>query len=200
MIDRSKVDTAVRASRCVLTVVSVVLLGLASWQPLAAQPVADEYKIKAAFLFHFAQLVDWPPGALNTADQSLQVCVFHDKAQGRQFESTLNGKIVGTRTVLVREVANAQGLQGCNVVFLGGEQDRRQAAILKELRGLPVLTVVETPDAMPDGGMIRFHLDENRVRFDIDLGSAESSHIKISSRLLLLASMVTGGDEMERER
>jgi hypothetical protein len=40
--------------------------------------------------------------------------------------------------------------------------------------------------------MIRFHLEADRIRFDINLTAADSAHLKISSRLLLLASSVTG--------
>ena len=48
--------------------------------------------------------------------------------------------------------------------------------------------------------MIRFHLDEGKTRFDINLASAESSHLKISSRLLLLATSVNRGGVADRGR
>jgi hypothetical protein len=48
--------------------------------------------------------------------------------------------------------------------------------------------------------MIRFHLDEDKIRFDINLNGAESSHLKISSRLLLLATSVTQSSIPNRER
>jgi hypothetical protein len=68
------------------------------------------------------------------------------------------------------------------------------------MRGMPVLTVGETSNFLSDGGMIRFHLDEGRIRFDINLAAAESSHLQISSRLLLLASSVTQSGVSERSR
>jgi hypothetical protein len=40
--------------------------------------------------------------------------------------------------------------------------------------------------------MIRFHLEADRIRFDINLTAADSAHLQISSRLLLLATSVTG--------
>jgi hypothetical protein len=65
---------------------------------------------------------------------------------------------------------------------------------------MPVLTVGETDDFLSSGGMIRFHLDEDKIRFDINLNGAESSHLKISSRLLLLATSVTQSSIPNRER
>jgi hypothetical protein len=56
---------------------------------------------------------------------------------------------------------------------------------------MPVLTVGETDNFLSDGGMIRFHFEADKIRFDINLDEAESSHLKISSRLLLLATSVT---------
>ena len=51
-----------------------------------AQPVSEEYSVKAAFIFHFAQLVDWPDGALNSG---LDVCMFDDEPRRKQLQDTL---------------------------------------------------------------------------------------------------------------
>jgi hypothetical protein len=48
--------------------------------------------------------------------------------------------------------------------------------------------------------MIRFHLEDGKIRFDINLGAADSAHLKISSRLLILATSVTRGAGTDRER
>jgi hypothetical protein len=48
--------------------------------------------------------------------------------------------------------------------------------------------------------MIRLRLDDDKIRFDINAGAADSSQLKISSRLLLLATTVTLGDERDRRR
>jgi len=71
---------------------------------------------------------------------------------------------------------------------------------LRGLRGIPVLMVGETSNFLSEGGMIRFHLVEGKIRFDINLGAADSSHLKISSRLLLLATSVTYGSDVGQGR
>ena len=55
-------------------------------------------------------------------------------------------------------------------------------------------------NSINDRGMIRFHLEEDKIRFDINLGGAESSHLKISARLLLLATLVTQSGAADRGR
>jgi hypothetical protein len=162
----------------------------------SAQPATEEYKVKAAFLFHFAQLVDWPASALKAGDQSLELCVYDDEPHLRELQSTLEGKPIANRTLHVRVLGQTQGPQGCNIFFLSRDEVRHQTVVLKSLRGQPVLTVGETDTFLSDGGMIRFRLEEDKVRFDINLESADAAHLKISSRLLLLATTVTlGGGE-----
>lgn len=176
-------------------VCSIFLLTLIAHRAACAQSPSDEYKVKAAFIFHFAQLVDWPSGALSTIDPSINLCVFDDEPSLKELQSTLQGKLVKDRVLNVRLLSQPQGAQGCNILFLSGGGDRRQVAILKSLRGQPVLTVGETDSFVADGGMIRLRLQSNKFRFDINGAAADSSQLKISSRLLLLATSVTLGDQ-----
>jgi len=173
----------------VLLWVSLLISGLPQYA--RPQPVAAEYQVKAAFIFHFAQFVDWPPGVLINSDSSMILCVFDDEPRRQEFQSTIEGKAIGARVLHVRQISQSQEVQGCNILFLSRDEARRQTAILKSLRGMPILTVGETDNFLSSGGMIRFHLDEDKIRFDINLDGAESSHLKISSRLLLLATSVT---------
>jgi hypothetical protein len=137
--------------------------------------------------------VEWPPGALNSGDGSLNLCIFDDEPRLADLRSTIDGKPIGSRVFHVVPLNAAQELQGCNMLFISRDGARRQSAILKRLRGQPVLTVGESGDFFPDGGMIRFHIEENKIRFDINLDAANVSHLKISSQLLLLASVVKRG-------
>jgi hypothetical protein len=169
-------------------------------QSARAQSAPEEYQVKAAFLFHFAQFVDWPAGVLNNGDPSLRLCIFDDEPRRQELQSTIEGKAIGGRVFHVRLMGQPQEIQGCNILFLSRDEARRQTAVLRSVRGMPVLTVGETANFLSDGGMIRFHLEEDKVRFDINLGGAESSHLKISSRLLLLAASVTQSATTNRGR
>jgi YfiR/HmsC-like len=179
---------------CFALLVSVVQ------QPVRAQSAADEYQVKAAFLFHFAQFLAWPSSALNAGDPSLSLCIFDDEPRRQELQSTIEGKPIGARVLHVRLISQPQEIQGCKILFLSRDEARRQSAILKSLRGMSVLTVGETSNFLSDGGMIRFHLEEGKVRFDINLAAAESSHLEISSRLLLLATSVTRSSVADRGR
>jgi hypothetical protein len=195
-----KAIPGVRISALTFVLFSAVWLASGARQSACAQPATAEYKVKAAFLFHFAQLVEWPAGAFGAGGQSLNLCIFADEPHLRELQDTLEGKLVGTRVLHVLLLSSPQSAQGCNMLFLSSEEVRRQAVILKNLRGQPVLTVGESENFLSDGGMIQLHLEDDKVRFDINAGLADSSHLKISSRLLLLATSVTLIDGQGRGR
>jgi hypothetical protein len=176
----------------------LLLSGVAQYS--RAQSNADEYDVKAAFLFHFAEFIDWPPGVLDSADNSLRLCILDDEPHRQELQSTIEGKLVEGRVFHVVPISPLQEIKDCSILFLSHDEARHQAAIVKSLRGMPVLTVGETADFLSDGGMIRFHLEEGKIRFDINLQAAESSHLKIGSRLLLLATSVTRPDVADRGR
>jgi hypothetical protein len=67
--------------------------------------------------------------------------------------------------------------------------------VLASLRGKAVLTVGETEDFAEDGGMIAFLVEENKIRFEINLEAADKAKLKISSKLLALAKTVIGNQK-----
>ena len=66
------------------------------------------------------------------------------------------------------------------------------ADTLSALHGQPVLTVTESPWAVPPESMINFVLVDDKVRFDIAPRVAESNKLKISARLLGVARSLVG--------
>jgi hypothetical protein len=137
---------------------------------------SSEYQVKAAFLFHFAQFVDWPPEAFKANDSPITYCT----VGGDPVEGGLDFKEAGDS-------------QGCQILFLGIADKKVVSVTLGKLSGSPVLTVGESEHFAQGGGMIGFFLEDNKVRFEINLEAAEHAKLKISARLLALAKTVIGG-------
>jgi YfiR/HmsC-like len=179
---------------CRVTACSLILtLLLVSPSSLPASSTAEEYSIKAAFLFHFAQFVDWPTEAFKETASPLTYCTLGADPFHGALETTLNGKTVGTRTIRVLHFKQTQEIYGCHILFVGAAEKSFRPQMLVSLRESPVLTVGETENFAKEGGMIGFCLEENKIRFEINLEAAEHAKLKISSRLLALARTVIGG-------
>jgi hypothetical protein len=87
----------------------------------------------------------------------------------------------------------AQEIQGCQVLFIGAAEKKSLRAILLSAKGNSLLSVGESEHFLQEGGMIGFLLEENKIRFEVNLEAAQNAKLRISSRLLALAKSVIGG-------
>src|ERR1700722_5127277 len=143
-----------------------------------------ESQVKAAFLFHFAEFVDWPAGALGNAGDPFLICVVGEDPFHGDLETTIQGKLIATRTVRVRHVKQMQETQTCHVLFIGKNEFKDVSSLAATLRNKPVLTVGESENFLQSGGIIRFCMEDRKVRFEVNQEAAEAANLKISSRLL----------------
>jgi len=174
----------------VLLAVAVHVCSGTAW----AQSTVDEYHMKAAFLFHFAQLVEWPADSPNEGGHSLLVCTLGDDPIHGELESTIAGKQIGSRILRIRHMSPLQDTRGCNVLFISKSEGNRIPALLATLQNAPVLTVGDADGFLGAGGMIRLFLEGNKVRFEINRQAAETARLRISSQLLLLSRNVGGSN------
>lgn len=174
--------------------VAALLVLLTRWggvvEAAAQDGSSSEYAVKADFLYHFAQFVEWPEGAFRDANSPLVYCTIGFDPFKGALDTTLKGKTVGGRPVEVRHLKQAPEAQGCHLLFVGEGQQRQIPAVLAEFHGRPVLIAGETEKFTAEGGTIGFVLDGNKVRFEVNLGAAEKSDLKISAKLLALARAV----------
>jgi hypothetical protein len=160
--------------------------------PLRAElPVGNEYNVKAAFLFHFAQFVEWPADVFSEATSPLTYCTIGEDPFSGTLDETLKGKSVSSHPLRVLHLGVRERVADCQVLFVGAAERKRLGDVLTSANGHPVLCVGETDHFTQDGGMIGFFIENNKVRFDINLQAAERARLKISSQLLLLAKNVT---------
>jgi len=152
-----------------------------------------EYQVKAAFLYHFAQFVEWPEETFKDAGSLLTYCTIGEDPFQGYLDVALNGKTIGARSFRVLHFRQSREIQGCQVLFIGAGEKKFLDAILTSIKGNSILTVGESEHFVQDGGMIGFCLEENKIRFEINLETAQRAKLRISSRLLALAKSVIGG-------
>jgi hypothetical protein len=148
-----------------------------------------EVQIKAAFLYKFGEFVQWPPAALR-ADAPFAIGVMGADDVAAALEQVVADRTVQGRPVVVRRVRRGEALGGLHVLFIGQADGARLAETLAAAKGQPLLTVTESDNAISHGSVINFVAEDQKVRFDIALPSAERGQLKISSRLLAVARKV----------
>ena len=145
-----------------------------------------EYLVKAAFLYNFAKFTEWPSGTYADASAPLTVCVLGQDPFGKALDS-IAGKRINDRRTAVSRITHVEEAERCQVVFISESEDGRLAGIVGYFAGRPVLTVCNAPNCSRFRGIIHLRVVSERIRFAIDIDSAKSAGLKLSSKLLALA-------------
>ncbi len=164
----------------------LALTAASLWAGADGTPVG-EYKLKAVFLFNFAKFVEWPPQAFADPSDPFAICVLGDNPFGSALDDAVRGKTVANRPIAIRLVSNDQQARTCQILFVSTSERKRMRGLLEALRNCFVLTVGDTEDFTANGGIVRFKMQDARVRIEIDADAAARADLRISSRLLSLA-------------
>lgn len=156
------------------------------------QESAGEYELKAAMLRNLADFVEWPAAAQNRQGPTVLCILGRDPFGGALTALPPAGRPVRSRSVSVRYLQNEADTQGCHILYISSSERKTAAEICLALKASTVLTVGEMAQFAEQGGMIQFSLEDQRVRFRINLNAASSVGLRISSRLLALATIVRG--------
>jgi len=174
--------------------VTIAVCFLALAVSAAAQSArAPEYEVKAAFLYNFAKFVEWPSRAFPGPTTPFQICVLNRDPFRDALSNIVQGKSSSGRPIVSRAVQSPADARSCQVLFISQSDPEILKQAVERLRDLPVLTVGESDDFLRLGGMINFVLEQDRVRFEINLEAAERHHLKLSSKLLAVARVVNVG-------
>ena len=159
----------------------------------------NEYEIKAAYLYNFSKLVEWPPEAFADAAAPLSIAIVGQDPFGSVLDEGLNGKTINNRKLVVRRLKWPADLRAYHIVFIGASEKKQLPQIIQSLHGAPVLTVTETDLLARSQCVINFVIEANKVRFELDIGIAEQARLKISSKLLLVARVFKDGSPLRKD-
>ena len=156
-----------------------------------AESEAPEYRVKAAFLYNFALLTEWPTNAFASANAPLVIGVLGTDPFGPGLEQTLRHRKIGPRPVRIARFARVEEVKGCQVLFINPAEAAELPAILAALAGRSILTVGETENFACHGGMIGLvRRADSSIALRINVDAVATANLKLSSKLLRLATLV----------
>jgi hypothetical protein len=142
--------------------------------------------LKAAFVLNFVKFTEWPSALL---DSRITVCIAGDDDLAAALSATISTQ-QGDVPVMVT-VVNADGpVNTCQVLFVGERNSRKAPLLIEQCAPLPVLTVGDSARFARGGGMIELFVESGRVRFAVNVDAVQRSHLRLSSRVLGLATII----------
>jgi hypothetical protein len=153
-----------------------------------------EYPLKLVFLYNFAKFVEWPADSFRFPGAPLMICIVGHNPFSPGIEEELRSRPVGGRSVEFVTLKPTDTMSGCHIVFIPVTERDQAARIVRSLKGSGTLTVGESEGFAVKGGIINFTVEDGNVHFEVNRLAADRAGLKISSKLLSLAKIVTEQD------
>src|SRR3954471_24378795 len=89
------------------------------------QESQPEYKFKAAYLYHFAQFVEWPREAFAATNSPLVIAVLGQSPFGDELENAFRNKNINGHPLFVRVIQSAsEARTNCHVLFVSSSEKK----------------------------------------------------------------------------
>jgi hypothetical protein len=154
---------------------------------------SSEYLIKAGFIYNFAKLVEWPATAFAQPDSPLVIGILGDDPFGATLDRIVADKKINGRGFAVKRLKwtkELKDLKNCNILFVSSSEKEHMDGVVDAIKWLPILTIGDAPGFAKRGGIMNFTLEDNKIRFEVNVEAAKHADLTISSRLLTLAKIV----------
>jgi len=176
--------------RALLAVAATIAAVAGLCAPVYAQRGAQIDDLKAAFVFQFANYIQWPDGSFDDETAPIIIGIVDNQNMIKVLNASVQGKTIGKRSLKVVPVSTDAEAQACHILYIDPSDDKRVDDFLSAVRSKPVLTVSSDDNFTEEGGVIRLFETQSKLRFEINVDEAERSKLTISSKLLSLAQVV----------
>jgi hypothetical protein len=166
--------------------------------PSAQERTATLLHIKAAFLYKFAIYIEWPEKAFSNPEAPLVIGVLGSEPFARSVEEGVVGKSVRGRSFKVRRYSWPQDISAdTHILYIDRDALTTDAAATLTAvhkRAPYAFVVSDGADAAEAGATLAFVIKQDKLGFHINLDQAKEAGVKISSKLLRLATIVESGE------
>ena len=180
-----------------LQIVAIICALLATPNVQARQSTASEYEVKATYLYNFARFTEWPAKDAGEKNDTFAVCVLGQDPFGPILDTILAGEAIDGKHMVHRRISAVQDAGNCRIVFISSSEESRLNETLAVLGKMSALTVSDISDFSARGGMIQFVVEQNKVRFEVNLQTTGRAGLVLSSELLKVAISVRNSQSGE---
>ncbi|MDH4182704.1 MAG: YfiR family protein [Nitrospinota bacterium] len=158
----------------------------------ASTGLADAANVKAAFLYQIANFIEWPPGVFIDKSSPLVIAVHENNPVMNALRTAAREATAAGRPIIVRGYIWPDDIDpSASIIYTGATTGKALHNILSLLSHRKQISflVADGEEAAQEGAMMSFYLEDNRIRFIINVNAAGAAGIVISSKLLRLAKL-----------
>jgi hypothetical protein len=179
--------------RQIMLVLVLVLVSAASHA--ASYP---ENEIKAGYLFHFLNFVEWPD---NDKSDTAAICFLGENLLEQAMGPILGTTVYGRTLVISTFTENTplDSFTDCRILYIKGTpSNARYREIVTALQEYPILTISDSDGFVDRGGMINLVRVDDNIGFELNIWSTGRVGIELPAKLKKLAIRIVdeeGQDE-----
>ncbi|MBF0169890.1 MAG: YfiR family protein [Nitrospinae bacterium] len=177
-----------------MRLVALAALSVSLLAPMAAEEPVSALQLKAAFLYKFTIFLEWPEAAFADSKSPIVIGVLGDKELAAATAETVLRREVRGRSFQVRSYMWEEDIEpDVHLLYLSPGADHGEfiGRLPKARAKAPhAFLVSDGEESVLRGAHLAFTLRNDRLQFLINLEAATAANIRISSKLLRLATIV----------
>lgn len=142
----------------------------------------------AVYLLHFLNFIEWPGKEIEDR-MPFDICVLGN-GNVNPFIKALETEKVKDQLIRVLFKPSAEQLTACKIVYVDKESIEQFLEVEPILRRIKIVFVSDKSGFIEQGGTIEYFVENNKLRFAINMKSAREKELQISSKLLIIAKVL----------
>ncbi|MBI5471943.1 MAG: YfiR family protein [Ignavibacteriae bacterium] len=156
----------------------------------AQSPQEVEERLKAVYVFNFLQFIEWPASSFENSDSPIIIGVLGPESFKNTLDEIVRSERIGNRLIQTKRYASVSDIDKCHLLYISPSEDGKMESVLRQVEQSATLTVSDIDQFAEMGGDIGFFLENNKVRFAINVQSLRTANLNASSKLLRLAKII----------
>ena len=151
-----------------------------------------EYDLKAAYVYNFSKFITWPANTFENETSDFTIVVYGSSPITEVLYKALKNRTIRGRHISIKVIYNLDDLKDAQILFVSQSMQKDLKAIVSLTENRSILVIGDVIDGFCQaGGIIDFTEKSSKYRFEINNQAALKAHLKISSKLLSLARIIS---------
>lgn len=162
-----------------------MLVVLSSGKIAQEGSVADEYTLKALFVYNFTKHIDWPPSS--PFSNRFLICIAGKSDIKEKLQATLKGRKILDKPVEVKEISRPEEADAAQIIYISKGRLETVQSYIDAFRNKPVLIITEDRNMIQKGSCINLIQIDGKLRFELSEVHLRNKGLRVSNQLTELA-------------
>ena len=150
---------------------------------------AQVEKLKAAYLYNFATMTNYPP---SLQGGNFVIAVLGNDPVIAELEAIAKTKKIGSQPIVVKKINSVAEIEQAQIVFVPDDNKSKMADIISKTSSGATVVVAESDGACTKGAIFNLVLVDQKLRFEVNEDKANSKGVKLAANLVKLGIPVKG--------